>query len=151
MQKGAWRCKKSRRRVAELKAKRQALREEGAAIMVQSSWRCRKARRRVNQLKLEKQRLLEEASALLVQSRWRIIQAKRRVSGLRAQRIERIRVENKSATSIANRVRRYIAMKLLYRLQRSYGYLIMVTYKNASDVNIADINTSDPYVVTLGT
>lgn len=134
----------------ELKAKRQALREEGCAIMVQSSWRCRKARRKVEQLKIQKQKLLEEASALLVQSRWRIRQAKLRVSGLKEQRIQRIKKENISATHIATRVRRYIAMRHLFREQRKFGYLISVILKNASDVNVSDVNSSDPYLVASG-
>lgn len=134
----------------ELKAKRQALREEGCAIMLQCAWKAKKARRKVAELKAKKQALLEEASALLVQSRWRIKQAQRRMGGLRVQRKERILKENKSAVVLGAGIRRYLAMRRVFAMQRNYGYVMSVTFKNASDVNVSDVNTSDPYIITSG-
>ena len=118
--------------------------------MLQCAWKSKKARRKVLELKVRKQALLEEASALLVQSRWRIKQAQRRVSGLREQRKEKIRIENASAVVVGSRVRRYLAMRKLFAMQRSYGYVLAVTFKNAADVNVADMNSSDPYILASG-
>jgi hypothetical protein len=118
--------------------------------MLQCAWKAKKARRRVQELKARKQALLEEASALLVQSRWRIKQAGRRVSGLREQRAERIVKENVSALILGGCVRRYLAMRHASAKQRSYGYVIGVTFKSAADVNISDMSSSDPYILASG-
>lgn len=146
----AWKAKISRRKVAELKSKRQALREEGCAIMLQCVWKSKRARRKVLELKARKQALLEEASALLVQSRWKIKQARRRLDGLREQRKERVSLENTSAVVLGSRMRRFLAMRRVFRMQRSYGYVIFVNFKNASDVNVSDMTSSDPYILASG-
>lgn len=146
----AWKAKKARRKVAELKAKRQALREEGCAIMLQCAWKSKKARRKVAELKAKKQALLEEASALLVQSRWRIKQAQRRVGSLREQKKEQIKKENASAIILGSYIRRYLAIRHVFNKHRSYGYVIFVNFKNAADVNVSDLNSSDPYMLASG-
>ena len=35
-------------------------------------------------------------------------------------------------------------------MHRSFGYVIAVTFKSASDVNVSDLNSSDPYVLASG-
>jgi hypothetical protein len=147
---GAWRRRKAKKRVEELKARRQALREEGAAIMFQSAWRCRKARRRANELKERKRRLMEEACALKLQSRWRIRQARGRVNGLRKERDDRIK-KNNSAAVMQRIVRRLLCVRKLQRERLRTGCVLKIRFKEAVDINIADVSTSDPYVVAAGT
>jgi hypothetical protein len=149
-----------------MKIERQRLREEGSAIMVQSAWRTRKARKKVNELKARKQALMEEACAIKLQSRWRIRKAQSRVKGLRLQR------DSKASTAVQRIWRgrqdrvRFQKMKLsvkkiqrmarksmsishfLSRIRQMTPQVLVCDLVSARDINIADVKTSDAYMVT---
>ncbi len=134
-------------------------------MMFQSAWRCRKARKKVNELKDRKRRLMEEACAMKLQSRWRIRKAQKRVNGMRAQR------DSKASTAVQRIWRgrqdrmRYKKMKaailkiqcagrklisivsLFNKIRQLTPQVLVIQLENARDINIADIKTSDPYIV----
>ena len=147
---GAWRRRKARKRVLELRAQKQALLEEGSAILLQAAWRCRKARMRAHALKEKKRQLMEEAAALKLQSRWRIRKARSRVSGLRTVRNAEIAAKINSATVLQGVVRRFICIRKLQLEKLRFGNVLSIRFKSASDINIADVKSSDPYVVAAG-
>ena len=146
-----YRARLARKRVNALKAERLRLQEEGAAIMLQSSWRCRKARQKAARLKAEKQRLLEEGAALMLQSAWRIRQAKQRIAVLKQDRAA-AEVEQQRAAELAAANRIYRAMRRLHaraqyrRRIMSMKHVVTLQLKGAMGINIADVNSSDPYV-----
>ncbi len=86
MLQGAWKGKLAKRRVAELKAKKQRLMEESMARKLQSKYRSRLAAKKVQRLKAEKQRLREEGCAIKLQSAWRIRKARSRAAKLKAEK-----------------------------------------------------------------
>jgi hypothetical protein len=144
----------ARKKVNRLRAEKQRLREGAAAIKLQCSWRIRKARRRAAELRIKKRKLLEEASALLVQSAWRMRKAKKTVNELKA---EKIAMENKKKAWEAKVSRSMqIIGKLLHAHHARQRYkaelqqtrhILLVRLERAHDVLIADVNSSDPYVL----
>lgn len=142
-----YRSRLARQRVEQLKAERQRLREEGAAIMLQSNWRCRKSREKVQRLKEQKQRLLEEGAALMLQSAWRIKQARAKVAVLRNEKNEQRKAAEMSAALLLTKLLRGAAARSQYRrLLMQQKQIITIHLKSAMGINIADVNSSDPYV-----
>jgi hypothetical protein len=152
--------------VEALKQERQRLREEGCAIMLQSAWRTKKARRKAAEMKARKQRLMEEGAALQLQAAWRIKQARKRVSGLKQERAEnkgavsvqrlwktrqarRHFLQLRQASTVVERVARgMLTRQRLGAMMRSFHpHNIIVSLKHGNDLNVADTNTSDPYVL----
>lgn len=142
-----YRARLAKKRVEKLKAEKQKLREEGAAIIVQSNWRIKKAKDKVNRLKAERQRLLEEGAALKVQSRWRIRQAQQRVGHMRTARDEKIAKENAARIKIMHLLKLQHAKLKLRQLIQHQRNILIVTLKQAVDINIGDVSSSDPYVL----
>jgi hypothetical protein len=133
----------ARKKVNRLRAEKQRLREEAAAIKLQCSWRIRKARRRAGELRIKRRKLLEEASALLVQGAWRMREAKKTVNELKA---EKIAMENKKKAWEAKVHAHRARQRFKAQLQQS-RHILLVRLVRAHDVLIADVNSSDPYVL----
>jgi hypothetical protein len=146
-----------------MKAERQRLREEACAIKLQAAWRIKKARAKVERLKAEKQRLLEEGAAMMFQSAWRVRKARQRVNGLKQERGGAVKLQRlwktvllrrkflkvkKSSIKIEKMIRGLLARRRMAQLVREFHpHNLVVTLRHAHDLNIADINTSDPYVI----
>jgi hypothetical protein len=141
----------AKKRVMKLRAEKKLLKDEGAAIIVQSAWRACKARQHVMELKVKKQCLLEEGAALKLQSAWRIRQAKPKLKRLKSVKTEE-ECKRKLYVAHAKKVigRLIIAnhARLRYKalLQQS-RHVFIVHLHRAHNVLIADVNSSDPYVL----
>jgi hypothetical protein len=142
-----YRTRLAKRKVEKLRAEKQRLREQGAAIMLQSNWRIKKSKDKVKRLKEQRQRLLEEGAALKVQSRWRIKQANRRVGVLRDDKNKEKARLNWAKTKVLNLILLFRAKRMYWKLLATKKQIYIVHLKSAKDINVGDVNSSDPYVL----
>lgn len=99
--------------------------------MLQGAWRIRRARQRVNGLKREK------GGAIKLQRLWKTLLLRRKFLKYK-----------KSSVKVEKLIRGYLARKRMAKLVREFHpHNIIVTLQHAKDLNIADVNTSDPYVI----
>jgi hypothetical protein len=131
------------------------MKQEFVAIVLQSRWRARKARRELMVVR-EQRRLHREATAATrIQSRWRIAKSHRRMRILHDEEVIRQKqiamYWDRCATVVGKNFRRFLALRQYQILQlESCPYFLKLNIISASDINIGDISSSDPYIVAIG-
>jgi hypothetical protein len=142
-----YRTRLASRKVAKLRAEKQRLREEGCAIIVQSNWRIKKSRDKVKKLKEQRQKLMEEGAALKLQSCWRMRQANAKVSQLRQEADRKNKRKMWAQGKILSQLKKLRARIVYRKLVMKQKQIFIVSLRSATDINIGDVNSSDPYVL----